>query len=114
MIGPTSNVAALSFTRELNGAGSTEQSGITRMPSMGPTPGEAVGTDFETTLAGITSDMIGDLRGAEKMSLAGIAGKAETREVVDAVMTAEQTLRTAIAIRDKIVSAYLEISRMQI
>ena len=29
-------------------------------------------------------------------------------------MSAEQTLQGAIAIRDKVVSAYLEISRMQI
>ena len=29
-------------------------------------------------------------------------------------MTAEQTLQSAIAIRDKVVSAYLEISRMSI
>jgi flagellar hook-basal body complex protein FliE len=29
-------------------------------------------------------------------------------------MTAEQSLNTAIAIRDKIVTAYLEVARMQI
>ena len=43
-----------------------------------------------------------------------LKGKADTREVVDAVMSAEQALQTAVAIRDKIVSAYLEISRMAI
>ena len=36
------------------------------------------------------------------------------REVVDALMSAEQSLQTAIAIRDKLVTAYLEVSRMQI
>jgi flagellar hook-basal body complex protein FliE len=34
--------------------------------------------------------------------------------VVEAVMTAEQTLQGAIAVRDKVVAAYLELSRMQI
>jgi flagellar hook-basal body complex protein FliE len=34
--------------------------------------------------------------------------------VVDAVMNAQQTLQAAVAIRDKIVSAYLEVSRMSI
>ena len=48
------------------------------------------------------------------MSLAALKGEADTREVVDAVMSAEQTLQTAIAIRDKIVTAYLEVSRMAI
>jgi flagellar hook-basal body complex protein FliE len=34
--------------------------------------------------------------------------------VVEHVMSAEQSLQTAIAIRDKVVSAYQEISRMPI
>jgi flagellar hook-basal body complex protein FliE len=34
--------------------------------------------------------------------------------VADAVMSAEQSLQAAVAIRDKLVQAYLEISRMQI
>jgi flagellar hook-basal body complex protein FliE len=36
------------------------------------------------------------------------------RQVAEAVMTAEQSLTAAVAIRDKIVAAYMEISRMQI
>jgi flagellar hook-basal body complex protein FliE len=41
-------------------------------------------------------------------------GNADTRQVVDAVMQAEQALQASIAVRDKIVTAYLEISRMSI
>ena len=41
-------------------------------------------------------------------------GQASVQQVVEAVMSAEQTLQGAIAIRDKVVAAYLEISRMQI
>ncbi len=44
----------------------------------------------------------------------GCSGKASVQQVVEAVMSAEQTLQSAIAIRDKVVSAYLEISRMAI
>jgi flagellar hook-basal body complex protein FliE len=36
------------------------------------------------------------------------------QQVVEAVMAAEQTLQSSIAIRDKVVAAYLEVSRMQI
>ena len=36
------------------------------------------------------------------------------RQVVDAVMNAQETLSAAIAIRDKIVAAYLDVSRMSI
>ena len=35
-------------------------------------------------------------------------------QVVDAVMSAEQALQAAVAIRDKIVTAYMEVSRMAI
>jgi flagellar hook-basal body complex protein FliE len=41
-------------------------------------------------------------------------GKTSAREVVDKVMTADQTLQTAMAFRDKIVSAYLELVKMPI
>jgi flagellar hook-basal body complex protein FliE len=47
----------------------------------------------------------------EVKSFEAIQGKATTREVVDAVMKAQQTLQTAIAIRDKVVTAYLEVSQ---
>jgi flagellar hook-basal body complex protein FliE len=43
-----------------------------------------------------------------------LRGEADTREVVDAVMSAEQSLQAAIAIRDRIINAYLEVSRMAI
>jgi flagellar hook-basal body complex protein FliE len=34
--------------------------------------------------------------------------------VVERVMAAERTLQAALAVRDKAVSSYLEVSRMQI
>ena len=54
------------------------------------------------------------MKGAETTSVAGLANKASVQQVVEAVMAAEQTLQTVIAIRDKAVAAYLEISRMSI
>lgn len=69
---------------------------------------------FAAMLANMASDTVTTLKGAEGMSMEALQGKADTRQVVDAVMGAEQSLQTAVAIRDKIVSAYLEISRMPI
>ena len=54
------------------------------------------------------------LRHAEAVSISGIKGMASTQEVVEKVMAAEQSLQAAIAVRDKVVSAYLEVSRMAI
>ncbi len=46
---------------------------------------------------------------------AEVAHKSLTDFILDsACLAAEQTLQTAIAIRDKVVAAYLEISRMAI
>jgi flagellar hook-basal body complex protein FliE len=54
------------------------------------------------------------LKVGEATALAGINGQVSTQKVVEAVMTTEQTLQSAIAIRDKVVSAFLELSRMSI
>lgn len=74
----------------------------------------ATGPSFASVLGGVASDAVESLKKGEAMSFAGIQGKANTREVVDAVMQADQTLKTAVALRDKIVSAYLDIVKMQI
>ncbi|MFZ0694263.1 MAG: flagellar hook-basal body complex protein FliE [Alphaproteobacteria bacterium] len=48
----------------------------------------------------------------EAASMAAVAGKADITQVVTAVDNAEITLQTAIAIRDKVISAYQDITRM--
>lgn len=70
--------------------------------------------DFSSMLGGAIADVAQQLRAAEAVSIAGIKGTASTQEVVEQVMQAEQVLQASIAIRDKVVAAYLEISRMQI
>jgi flagellar hook-basal body complex protein FliE len=54
------------------------------------------------------------VKNGEAAAIAGVDGQASVQQVVEAVMQAESTLQTAIAIRDKVVSAYQEISRMTI
>lgn len=54
------------------------------------------------------------LKSGEAHAIRGIGGEASVQEVVEAVMSAEQALRAAIAVRDRVVAAYQEISRMQI
>lgn len=77
---------------------------------------EGVGTssDFASMLGEAIADVAQKLRGAEGVSIAGIKGTASTQEVVEKVMAAEQSLQAAMAVRDKVVSAYMEISRMAI
>ena len=72
-----------------------------------------VGT-FADALASAGENTINKLNTAESLAIDGIRGDAGPREVAEAVMSAEQSLQIAIAVRDKVVSAYLEISRMAI
>jgi len=50
----------------------------------------------------------------EKTSIKALAGKADLADVVTAVSNAEVTLQTVVAVRDRVVSAYLDILKMPI
>jgi flagellar hook-basal body complex protein FliE len=76
--------------------------------------GAGVGQSFGSLVAEAATRTIDTLENAETVSMRALRGEADTREVVDAVMSAEQSLQAAIAIRDRIINAYLEISRMAI
>jgi flagellar hook-basal body complex protein FliE len=74
--------------------------------------GAVQGPDFASVLAEVAAEGLQTLKAGEATALAGLQGKASVQEVVQAVMSTEQTLAAAIAIRDKVVAAYQEISRM--
>lgn len=70
--------------------------------------------DFMDVLKEVSGAAIGNLRQGEAAAIAGMEGKMGVQQVVEAVMSAEKSLQTALAVRDKVVSAYQEISRMAI
>jgi flagellar hook-basal body complex protein FliE len=69
---------------------------------------------FDSVLKQVTTDAIGSLKAGEAASISAIQGKESTRRVVEALMSAEQALQTAVAVRDKVVQAYQEVVRMSI
>lgn len=85
-----------------------------RPGTLGASGGIGAEADFAAMLGEAIAGVGQKLREAEAVSIAGIRGMASTQDVVEAVVKAEQGLQAAIAIRDKIVSAYMEISRMSI
>lgn len=114
MVNPIQSASALAPAR---GLGSLALDGVGKTvaaPEAGSASAAGLQPSFAETLGNMASDMVTDMRKAETVSFEGIKGEATTRQVVDAVMGAQRTLQTALAIRDKIVSAYLEISRMSI
>jgi flagellar hook-basal body complex protein FliE len=108
MIDNIKNVSSLSLTRGLDDLTSTSSS-VTG--SAQNAASEAM--SFASVLGGMATEATNSLKLAESKSFDAIQGKANTREVVDAVLSAEQSLQTAIAFRDKIVNAYLDITKMQ-
>lgn len=114
MINAIQNIGGLSSIQGLDGTTSTSSAASTAQAMLGGTSPAGKTQSFADVMGSMATDMVGSLKKAEVSSLQGIRGEANTREVIDAVMNAEQSLQTAIAVRDKVVSAYLEIARMPI
>ncbi|MDZ4843309.1 MAG: flagellar hook-basal body complex protein FliE [Hyphomicrobium aestuarii] len=88
--------------------------GLSRAGASGGVSSPVENTDFADLIGEAVAGLAQQLHKAESVSVAGIKGTASTQAVVEQVMAAEQSLQISIALRDKIVAAYLEISRMQI
>jgi flagellar hook-basal body complex protein FliE len=80
----------------------------------GATPIGQPDHDFAALLGNAISEFGQKMRQAEAVSIGGVKGTAALQDVVEHVMSAEQSLQAVIAVRDKVISAYQEISRMAI
>lgn len=74
----------------------------------------SAGSDFGQIMSQISGDAIGNLKSAEAASIGALQGAASVHQVVEAIMSAQRSLQSALALRDKAVAAYQEISRMAI
>lgn len=100
--------AAAAYGRILGTGG---PSGIaTPPPAAGAEPAEGFGSMIE----GMISDATQNMRAAEQASAMQVAGQGDLIDVVTAIGAAETALDTVVAVRDRVVSAYGEIMRMQI
>jgi len=80
--------------------------------AVAPTRGSGLG--FDGVLEQVAADAIGSMKAGEAASISSIQGKVSAQRVVEAVMSAERSLQMAVAVRDKVVQAYQEVSRMAI
>lgn len=88
--------------------------GVSNGPQAIVRASEADAAEFGRFVKDLMSDSAAVLRHGEAVSMAGAKGKASAQQVVEGVMAAEVTLQSAVAIRDKLVSAYQEIMRMPV
>ena len=108
MIDPLSSFSAT------KGAATADRTSIAGARSAGLAAEVGGNKYFSTLIADAIEGLSGQLRKSEAVSLAGLQGAASTQNVVEQLMVAEHSLQSAIAVRDKIVAAYLEIGRMAI
>jgi flagellar hook-basal body complex protein FliE len=100
-----SAVGAIGKSLEIGATGGTGATGATSAT------GE---TSFVDALGKAFTNAIGTVQTGEAAAIQGLQGEMPPYKVVDAVMGAQRTLQSMLAIRDKAVSAYQEISRMAI
>jgi flagellar hook-basal body complex protein FliE len=86
--------------------------GTTAASTAGATP--AGGGGFADFLSDAIKDGVSTMKAGEQMATQQIAGNANIVDVVNAVNSAELTLDTVVAVRDKVVQAYQSIMNMPI
>jgi flagellar hook-basal body complex protein FliE len=72
------------------------------------------GQTFANLLESAGDQAMHSLQSGEKASIQAMSGKADLADVVTAVSNAEVTLQTVVAVRDRVVAAYLDILKMPI
>ncbi len=74
----------------------------------------AQGTGFADLLKEAAGDATQALRQGEAASLEAVTGKADLAKVTEAVNNADVALQAVIAVRDRVIQAYQDISKMPI
>ena len=89
--------------------------GIAQALDWAPAPapgGEPRAKSFGDLLEQVLSDAVDAGRKSETQATQAVAGGSNLQQVVEAVNSAELTLQTVVAVRDRIIGAYQEIMRM--
>jgi flagellar hook-basal body complex protein FliE len=74
----------------------------------------AAGSNFGDFLSNAVKDATNSMQQGEQMASKQATGKADIVDVVNAVNSAELTLDTVVAVRDKVIAAYQSIMQMPI
>ena len=75
---------------------------------------DATGADFGHLVREATQSVSEAMRHSDQVMQAGLRGEVGPQQVVEATVALETSVRTVVAVRDKLVEAYQEIMRMPI
>lgn len=104
---------AIEGVSALGAAGTQLEMGASR-GATGAASASTSGASFTQALGQVVNDAISSMQSGEAAAIQGLQGTLQPFKVVEAIMSAQRTLQQTLAIRDKAVSAYQEISRMAI
>ena len=96
----------------LSAVGSVSAGGVAR--AAGTSPALTEGTTFEQALGQAVGSAADALHTGEALAIQGVEGTEPPMKVVSAVMEAQRSLQSVLAVRDKLVSAWQDISKMAI
>lgn len=114
MIDGISSFSSLLRTQATRPATEVESTGAAAAAAGVAAPQPVGSVSFSDVMSEVATNAISSLKQSEATSISGVQGKASVQRVVEAIMSAEQSLQTAVAVRDKVVAAYQEVSRMSI
>jgi flagellar hook-basal body complex protein FliE len=77
-------------------------------------PVASAAASFEDALGQAFGSVVDSLKTGEAMAIQGIQSAAPPIKVAEAVMEAQRSLQSMLTIRDKVVSAWQEVSHMAI
>jgi flagellar hook-basal body complex protein FliE len=80
-------------------------------------PASATGTpevDFSKLMSSMATSTVSALRESEAAAIGAVSGQTSAQDAVTKIMEAERKLQQAVAVRDKVISTYTELTRMQI
>lgn len=69
---------------------------------------------FAAMVRDATQEAVATIREGDKAAQLGMTGEIGTQQVVEATLALESTVKTVVAMRDKLVEAYQEVLRMPI
>lgn len=75
---------------------------------------ETQGPSFEQAIGAALGSAVNTLQTGEALAIQGVQGAASPMKVVEGVMDAQRSLQSVLAVRDKLVSAWQDVSRMSI
>jgi len=70
--------------------------------------------DFAKLMSSMATSTVSALRESEASAIGVLNGQVSAQDAITKIMEAERKLQQAAAVRDKIISTYTELTRMQI